>query len=119
MYDQHNIYITFGVYLLFLAEPSMKWMHTMVIPNISFCWKKVADFLDYPIPKKKEIEERQRGDPTKCCVELLEDWLSTDNGVKPKTWSKLLSLLKEIRELSNASLSIQAQLLEKKLICKQ
>ena len=57
-----------------------------------------SGFLEYPIPKKREIIERQRGDPTKCCVELLEDWLSTDNGVKPKTWSKLLSLLKEIRE---------------------
>ena len=64
-----------------------------ILYSILFCWKKVADFLDYPMPKKKEIEERQHGDPTKCCVELLEDWLSTDSGVKPKTWSKLLSLL--------------------------
>ena len=97
----------------------MKWVHKIVIPNISFCWKTVADFLEYTIAKKKEIDERQRGDPTKCCVELLEDWLSTDNGVKPKTWSKLLSLLKEIRDLRNASLSIQEQLLEEGLIRKQ
>ena len=94
-------------------------MHMMVIPNVSFCWKKVADFLEYPIAKKREIEERQHGDPTKCCVELLEDWLSSDNGVKPKTWSKLLSILKDIRELGNASLSIQEQLLKEGLICKQ
>ena len=105
--------------LVICLEPSMKWMHKIVIPNISFCWKKVADFLEYPIPKKREIEERQHGDPTKCCVELLEDWLSTDNGVKPKTWSKFLSLLKEIRELSGTSLSIQEQLLKEGLISKQ
>lgn len=97
----------------------MRWMHKIIIPNVSYCWKKVADFLEYPIPKKKEIEERQRGDPTKCCVELLEDWLSTDNGVKPKTWSKLLSLLKEIRELTSVSSSIEEQLLKEDLICKQ
>ena len=104
---------------MFLTEPSLKWMHKIVVPNISFCWKKVADFLEYAIPKRKEIEERQRGDPTKCCVELLEDWLSTDNGVKPKTWSKLLSLLKEITELRNISLTIEKQLLEENLICKK
>ena len=79
------------------TEPSMKWMHKIVIPEISYCWSKVVDFLHYPIPKKKEMVERQCGDPTKCCAKLLEDWLSTDNGVKPKTWSKLLSILKEIK----------------------
>jgi len=97
----------------------MKWMHKIVIPKISYCWRKVAYFLDYPISKKKEIDERQHGDPTKCCVELLEDWLSTDNGIKPKTWSKLLAVLKEITELANSSLSIEQQLLEERLICKQ
>ena len=96
----------------------MKWIHKLVIPNVSYCWKTIADFLEYSIQKKKEIEERQRGDPTKCCVELLEDWLSTDNGVKPKTWSKLLAVLKEIRELRNISLSIEEQLLKENLICK-
>ena len=104
---------------MYYLEPNMKWMHKIIIPNVSHCWETVADFLEYPIPKKKEIIERQRGDPTKCCVELLEDWLSTDNGVKPKTWSKLLSLLKEIRELKNVSLSIEQQLLKEGLICMQ
>ena len=109
---------------VYYPEPNMKWMHKIVIPNVSYCWKTVADFLEYPIPKKREIIERQRDDPTKCCVELLEDWLSTDNGVKPKTWSKLLSLLKEIRELRNISLSIEQQLIKEQLvkeelICKQ
>ena len=111
------MFITFG--MCYLTEPSLKWMHKIVVPNISFCWKKVADFLEYSISKRKEIEERQRGDPTKCCVELLEDWVSTDNGVKPKTWSKLLSLLKEITELRNISLTIEKQLLEENLIYKK
>ena len=103
----------------FCTDPNMKWIHKIVIPYVSYCWKTVADFLEYSIQKKREIEERQRGDPTKCCVELLEDWLSTDNGVKPKTWSKLLAVLKEIRELRNVCLSIEEQLLKENLICKQ
>ena len=97
----------------------MKWFHKIVIPLVSYCWKTVADFLEYPIQKKKEIEERQRGDPTKCCAELFEDWLCTDNGVNPKTWSQLLEVLKEIRELRNTCLSIEEQLLKENLISKQ
>ena len=97
----------------------MKWLHKIVIPHISFCWNKVADFLEYSIPKKNEIAVRQRDDPYKCCAELLEDWLSTDNGVKPKTWSNLLTILKEIRELRSSCSSIEEQLLKEKLICKQ
>ena len=99
----------------------MKWIHKIVIPNVSYCWNTVADFLEFSIQKRREIDERQRGDPTKCCVELLEDWLSTDHGVKPKTWSKLLyiAVLKEIRELRNVCLSIEEQLLKENLICKQ
>ena len=97
----------------------MKWIHKIVVPNVSYCWKKVADFLEYSIAKKKEIDERQRGDPTKCCVELLEDWISTDNGVEPKTWSKLLSVLKDIRELTSASSLIEEHLLKENLVCKQ
>ena len=101
------------------TELSMKWIRKIVIPNVSYCWKEVADFLEYPIPKKREIDERQHGDPTKCCVELLEDWLSTDNGVKPKTWSKLLAVLNEISELRNVCLSIKEQLLKENIIAMQ
>ena len=54
--------------------------------SYTYCWEKVADYLEYPMPKKKEMMERQRGDPYKCCAELMEDWLNTVQGVKPKTW---------------------------------
>ena len=108
--------VTWFLFLFYLA-PNMKWIRKIVLPEISYCWKTVADFLEYSFAKKKEIDERQRGDPTKCCAELLEDWLSTGNGVKPKTWSKLVSVLKEVRELKNASQTIEEQLIREKLIC--
>ena len=40
-----------------------------------------------------------KGNPTKCCKELFKNWLSTDNGAKPKIWQTLLDKLKEIKEL--------------------
>ena len=77
----------------------------------------VADYLEYPVAKRKEIEERQRGDPYKCCAELMEDWLASDRGVTPKTWQTLMSVLKEVGELSTSS--IEQSLLEEGLLCKE
>ena len=95
----------------------MKLMHEVIIPRVSYCWRKLADYMEYPVAKKKEIEERQRGDPYKCCAELMEDWLTSDRGVKPKTWHKLVSVLKEIKELSSSVNSIEQRLLKDGLLC--
>ena len=94
----------------------MMWMHKIVIPEVSYCWKTVADYLQYSIAKKKEIEERQHGDPSKCCTELMEDWLVSDRGVTPKTWHKLISVLKEIEELSSSVDTIKQYLLREGLL---
>ena len=77
----------------------------------------MADYLEYPVAKKREIEERQRGDPYKCCTELMEDWLTSDRGVAPKTWLTLVSVLKDIQELSTSS--IEQSLLKEGLLCKE
>ena len=37
--------------------------------------------------------------PRECCRALLEDWVTTDNGVKPKTWRNLIEVLSEMEEL--------------------
>ena len=94
----------------------MKWMHKVVIPEVSHCWRTIADYLEYPLAKKKEIEERQHGDPRKCCAELMEDWLSSDRGVGPRTWDKLMSVLKEVGELSSSVTTIERRLLKEGLL---
>ena len=76
----------------------------------------MADFLDYPLHKKKEILEKNNGDPKKCCSELLEDWLSSGHEV---TWSNLLLVLKDIEELKTESALIEKELLINKLIRKK
>ena len=94
----------------------MKLIRKLVIPKVSYCWEAIADFLEYATAKKKEIKERQRGDPSKCCIELMEDWLTSDRGVAPKTWHKLVSVLKEIKELSSEVDSIKQSLLKEGLL---
>ena len=37
--------------------------------------------------------------PRQCCTALLEDWVTTDNGVKPKTWKKLIEVLSEVEDV--------------------
>ena len=109
----------YSCYSYLFTEPNMKWMHKLVIPEVSHCWRTIADYLEYPIMKKKEIEERQHSDPKKCCVELMEDWLYSDRGVKPKTWHTLVLVLKEVGELSSSSItSIEQCLLKEGLLHK-
>ena len=99
-----------------LTAQTMKWMYKIVIPKISHCWGKVASFLNYPISKKKEIYEKYKGDPEKCCTELLENWIESDHGAKPKTWTILVSVLKDINELKAASSEIEEELSKQGLL---
>ena len=56
------------------------------------------------------IKLNYQRDSTGCCRELFKDWLSTDNGVTPKTWSKLLSQLRKVKELTAALDTIEKEL---------
>ena len=81
----------------------MRLLHEIVIPRIAPKWNVVADYLDYEVEYKQVIKERCQHDPERCCVELLEDWLSSDRGVSPKSWSKLIEALRAIRSLTAAT----------------
>ena len=59
----------------------------------------VAVYLGYEVEYKQVIRERCQHDPERCCLELLEDWLSNNRGVTPKSWSKLIEVLREIKSL--------------------
>jgi len=118
MYCSYITKLFYNIFKIFslITEPTMKWMRKVFIPNVCHCWREVADYLDYSTAKKKEIEERQRGNPSKCCIELMEDWLTSDRGVAPKTWHTLVSVLKDISELSSVSHSIEQQLVKEGLL---
>ena len=77
----------------------MRLLHKIVVPRIAADWSIVADYLEYEVDYKRLIREKCRDNPERCCVELLEDWLTSNRGVSPKTWSKLIEVLREIKSL--------------------
>ena len=85
----------------------MKKLHQLVVSKVAMEWKTIADYLEFTLPMIKIIEEKCRYDPVKCCTELFRQWLSSDYGVGPKTWSTLITILKQIRQLFLATKEIE------------
>ena len=94
----------------------VKLLHKHVIPRISAEWQTVAAYLEYSIAVKNIISRTNKGLPKDCCIELLEDWITTDNGVKPKTWEKLIEVLSEISSLAMVTKEIKQCLYQEGVI---
>ena len=95
-----------------LLEPDMHDLNKIVIKEVSANWDDIAYALSYKISTVQQIRNKHKEDPRKCCKELFEDWLSTNNGVKPKTWQTLIDKLKEIDELDSAIEEITENLIK-------
>ena len=78
----------------------MRLLHEIVVPRIAAEWDVVAIYLGYEVEYKQLIRQRCHHDPERCCLELLEDWLSSNRGVIPKSWSKLIEVLGKIKDLT-------------------
>ena len=89
-------------------------INKIIIPKIQAEWEDVAYALCYKIPTVKAIKAKCNDNPKRCCKELFKDWLSTDHGASPKTWSTLLDKLKEVDDLAAAKDEIMEEL--KKLL---
>ena len=87
-------------------------MHKIVIPHIASYWTEVADYLEYNIGVIKTIKEKCNNNPVKCCDEVLRNWLSTNNGVGPKTWSTLICTLMDIKDLEEMAKKIENQIID-------
>ena len=85
-------------------------INKVVIPQIQAEWEDVAYALDYEIVTVNSIKAKHNNNPKKCCKDLFIDWLSTDHGASPKTWSTLLEKLKEIDDLASATNEIMNEL---------
>ena len=90
----------------------MRILNKIVIPKVSAEWEDIAYELEYEISTVRSIRNKHKEDPTKCCKELFEDWLTTDNGAKPKMWKTLLDKFKEIENLSSVTGDITERLIE-------
>ena len=87
-----------------------------VIPKVKAYWEDIAYVaLNYEISDVEAIKQNE-SDVKKCCQALFKDWLTTEHGVKPKTWSTLLTHLKEVEELSAVVEAIEDKL-RQQLFC--
>ena len=78
----------------------MKLLYKLVIPKISAHWDVVLANLEYDLAFKLELDRKYRGNPRECCTALLEDWISSDRGISPKTFTKLLAVLCTINDIA-------------------
>ena len=92
--------------------PEMGDLLGIVVPRISSYWEDVAYALYYDIAIIQSIKSKHNNDPKRCCRELFKDWLLTNNGAGPKTWSTLLNKIKYVEELEAATEVIMKQLFE-------
>ena len=86
---------------------NMELVGKYVVPRISKEWESLCEHLEYSAALKNIISRTNRGIPRDCCKALLEDWVTTDNGVKPKTWEKLIEVLSEISSLAMVTKQIK------------
>ena len=92
-------------------EPTIFQINEIVIPEVFQKWNTVAYALDYDSSTILAIGYKHNKKPKKCCEELFMDWLSTNNGSKPKTWQTLLHKLEEIKELYSVTGGIRKKLI--------
>ena len=85
----------------------MKLVNKYIVPRISKEWEIVCEHLEYSTAIKNIISRTNGGSPRQCCTALLEDWVTSDNGVKPKTWKKLIEVLSEITSLTMVTKQIK------------
>ena len=90
----------------------MRDLNKIVVPKVSAEWEDIAYELGYEISTVKQIRNKHKENPTKCCKELFEDWLTTNNGAKPKIWQTLLNKLKEVEELTSITEGIIEKLIQ-------
>ena len=71
----------------------MKLIRKLVIPKILSHWESLADSLQLEASYIAEVKKRCGGDQKKCCIDMIESWISSDRGVDPKTWPVLLQAI--------------------------
>ena len=91
------------------TKPNMWRIIDIAIPKIKAKWKYVAYSMGYSIPAVSAFEKDSR-DSEQSCLNLFEDWLSTQNGVTPKTWCTLLDRIKAVDGLQTAAEDIEKRI---------
>ena len=83
----------------------MKTMYKYVVSKLSPYWTTVGDYLEYSVVERNSFRGANNN---KSLVTLLENWISTNNGRGPKTWSAFIGVLEELDQ--DLSISVGSQI---------
>ena len=98
------------IFLHICTEPEMADLLVIVIPLIKAEWEDVAYVLGYDIHLVEAIGLKHQNNPHRCCRELFIDWLTSDHGIKSKTWSGFLNEIGKLSHLAAAKEKIMKEL---------
>jgi len=90
--------------------PTVLELGDIVVPRVAVDWKSIASDLELKEHTIAVIEQRCRNDPRSCCMQMLSEWVITEQGVSPKTWATLLFIIKQTRKLVSACSDIENDL---------
>ena len=82
----------------------------IVVPKIAAHWNKLAYFLEFDISRVEIIRKQHPNDPEERCAEVFIHWLTSDEGISPKTWGVLIKTLKEIKKFTAVTEQIEKAL---------
>ena len=82
----------------------------IVLPRIFEDWKSIAIDLEFEQNTISVIQQSCRNDSRSSCMQMLSEWIFTENGLTPKTWATLLFTLKQMKKLNSACIDIENDL---------
>lgn len=94
----------------------MKLMMRHVVDKLAPYWVLVCDYLEYPVYMRNQFADYHGHVHRKCLIAVLEDWISTDNGRGPKTWSTFIESLSEIEGLEDITEAIRFCLVNERVL---
>lgn len=91
--------------------PKMRDLICIVFPKIRAKWKFVAYLMNYTTYDVNAFENDSQN-LEESCLNLFTDWLTTDKGIKPKTWHMLIKEIKKVNGLQYAAEDITKEVKE-------
>ena len=83
----------------------MKTMYRCVVKKLAPYWTTVGGYLEYSVRERNAFEG---ANDKKSLVAVLENWIGTDNGRQPKTWSTFIRVLIELDQ--DLSISVGSEI---------
>jgi len=82
----------------------------IVVPKVAAQWSTLAYFLEFEVSRVEIIRQQHPNDPEESSTKVFIHWLTSNEGISPKTWETLLKTLKKIKKLTAVTEQIEKEL---------